>query len=132
MYYISHSKAYQKDSQVLVCEIFLRPPPKLGAKSPPMTFQDALFSFNLSTLSDNKDRAADDDNLWAPSPIFVDRRVAAATDNLSARRRCHCCRVLILLQFSMTRKGRLLVDYFTGLNFPFNFDFSVHESELLL
>src|SRR6218665_3621008 len=41
------------------------------------------------------------DNLWAP-PTFVDRR--AAVDTLSARRRCHCCCVVILLQFSMTEK----------------------------
>src|SRR6218665_1069561 len=41
------------------------------------------------------------DNLWAPSPpTFVDRRA----NNLSARQ-CHCCCVLILLQFSMTKKG---------------------------
>ena len=38
------------------------------------------------------------------TPTFVDRR-AAAVENLPARRRCHCCCVLILLQFSMTEKG---------------------------
>src|SRR6218665_1797155 len=49
-------------------------------------------------------RAAAADNLWAPLlPTFVDRRATAA-ENLSARRRCHCCCVLILLQFSMTKK----------------------------
>jgi len=32
-------------------------------------------------------------------------RCGAATDNLSARRRCHCCCVVILLQLSMTKKG---------------------------
>jgi len=39
------------------------------------------------------------DNLWAPPPTFVNRRAAA--DNLSARRRCQFCCVLILLQFSI-------------------------------
>src|SRR6218665_3984284 len=38
------------------------------------------------------------DNLWAPPPTFVDRRAAAA-DNLSARRRYHCCYVVIFGNF---------------------------------
>src|SRR6218665_2380136 len=42
-------------------------------------------------------------NLWAPPPNFVDRRAAA--DNLSALRRCRCCCVLILLQFSITKNS---------------------------
>ena len=42
------------------------------------------------------------DNLWAPLATFVDRRADAAADNLSAR---HCCCVLLLLQFSMIKKG---------------------------
>ena len=43
------------------------------------------------------------DNLWASLQTFVDLRASA--DNLSARHRCHyCCSVLILLQFSMTKK----------------------------
>jgi len=41
-------------------------------------------------------RAASADNLWAP-PTFVDRRAA---DNLSARRRCHCCCVGYLFCFN--------------------------------
>src|SRR6218665_3447943 len=46
------------------------------------------------------------DYLWAPPPTFVDRRAAVtAADNLTARRRCHCCCVLISLLFSMTKKG---------------------------
>src|SRR6218665_1117672 len=40
----------------------------------------------------------------APTPTFVDRR-PVAPDNLSARRRWHCCCVLIVLQFSMTKNG---------------------------
>src|SRR6218665_3056352 len=51
-------------------------------------------------------RGAAADNLCAPPPTFVDRR-AAAPDNLSARRGCYCCCVLILLQFSKTKKGHL-------------------------
>src|SRR6218665_1129093 len=48
-------------------------------------------------------RVATTNNLWAPQPpTFVDWSVAA--DCLSARRRCHFCCVLILLQFSMTKK----------------------------
>src|SRR6218665_3975852 len=46
------------------------------------------------------------DNFWAPPPpTFVDRLVVAAAEKFSACRRCHCCCVLILLQFSMTKKG---------------------------
>src|SRR6218665_3570024 len=35
-------------------------------------------------------------------PILVDRRPPA--DNLTARRRCHCCSIVILLQLSMKKR----------------------------
>ena len=60
-----------------------------------------LIPFNTRVLTRavrRPRRAAD--NFWAPPPpTFVDWRAAA--DNLSARRRCHFCCALILLQFSM-------------------------------
>jgi len=56
-----------------------------------------VYASSGETLFRNTGRAAAADNMWA-----------AASDNLSACRRGHYCCVVILLQFSMTKKQKIL------------------------
>src|SRR6218665_2030302 len=65
--------------------------------------QLSVVWFSLCPRAVRRPRCAAADNLWAPPLLpFADRRAAA--ENLSAHRRCHCCCVVILLQFSQTKK----------------------------